>query len=201
VRNDTGSIGRKGGGVAIGVDRNLTLRDLSNTIPEALRSLEIVLVQFVHQIFELYALCVYLNNYNNLRGYLKPPHQWLIELISCKPEAIFIIGGDLNCAHQPIKHLYELSRDEKTYHRTVLGTPRLSLTDWLLSSHALEYETVHHWTEHSDHCAILSSIEVPFSPPKGVHLILPRADVAYDLCAMAALTAVNWQDFTEMIAQ
>ena len=60
--------------MAIGVDRSLTFRDLSNTIPEALNHLEMVFIQVVHQTFEMYAVCVYLSIYNSLRGYLKPLH-------------------------------------------------------------------------------------------------------------------------------
>ncbi len=85
--------------MAIGVDRSLTFRDLSNSIPEALRHLEMVFIQLVHQTFEMFVVCIYLINYSNLRGYLKPLHEWITEMIVRKPEAVFIVGGNFNCAH------------------------------------------------------------------------------------------------------
>ncbi len=47
-----------------------------------------------------------------------------MELITKKTEAIFIIAGDFNSTKQPIQHLHEISKDEITYHRVVLGEPR-----------------------------------------------------------------------------
>jgi hypothetical protein len=60
----------------------------------------------------------------------------------------------------------------------------------------LTHETEYHWTQHSDHCAIISEIELPLSPPKAAQLTLPRADIALEICSKAAQTAINWQDFT-----
>ncbi len=56
----------------------------------------------------------------------------------------------------------------------------------------MTHETDYHWTQHSDHCAIISEIELPLSPPKAARLILPRADIALEICSKAAQTAINW---------
>ena len=63
----------RGGGVAIGIDRILTFRNLSHVVPPQLYdALELVFVQVVHEQFELYALNVYLNSYNRKRKLLEP---------------------------------------------------------------------------------------------------------------------------------
>ena len=54
---------REGGGVAIGIEKNLTFRDQSSLIPDSLLDLEMVFVQVVHAHFELYALNVYVSNH------------------------------------------------------------------------------------------------------------------------------------------
>ena len=63
---------REGGGVAIGIEKNLIYRDLTPTIPDALQDLEMVFVQIVHSSFELYALNVYVSNYQQKKSLLKP---------------------------------------------------------------------------------------------------------------------------------
>jgi hypothetical protein len=141
-----------------------------------------VFVQVVHANFELYTLNVYLNNYAAKKNLLKPLEQWLIEMISRKPEAIFLVAGDFNCAQQPIQHFYELSLDEVTFRRVVLGQQRESRTDWVLCSRDLAHLTEHQWTAHSDHCVILSSLELPRSRPTSSHITLPQADVILAMC-------------------
>ena len=63
----------RGGGVAIGIDKVLTFRNLSKIVPEHLyEALEMIFIQVVHEQLELYALNIYLNSYTRKRKYLKP---------------------------------------------------------------------------------------------------------------------------------
>ena len=97
IRADPGEHNsRQGGGVAIGVSKSLTFRDLADTVPPALQSLELVFVQVVHELFELYALNVYLPRYKEQGKMLPALQQWLLEVRAKKPDAIFIVAGDFN---------------------------------------------------------------------------------------------------------
>lgn len=84
--------------MAIGVTKSLTFRDLTATVPEALQAIELVFVQVVHEQFELYALNVYINNYQQKKSLLPDLQQWLLDLRSKKPEAIVLVAGDFNSA-------------------------------------------------------------------------------------------------------
>ena len=55
----------KGGGVSIGIDARLTFRDLSQTtIPKfLLECFEMLLVQIVHNMFEIFIINIYISNY------------------------------------------------------------------------------------------------------------------------------------------
>ena len=135
--------------MAIGVTKSLTFRDLTATVPEALQAIELVFVQVVHEQFELYALNVYINNYQQKKSLMPDLQQWLLDIRSKKPEAIVLVAGDFNCAEQPIQYLHEISpvgeKQQPTFRRTVLGRLRQSRTDWVLCSHDLNHETIHHW--------------------------------------------------------
>ena len=96
---------RQGGGVAIGVSKSLTFRNLTDSVPPALQSLEFVFVQVIHEQFELFALNVYLPRYKEQRGMLPAVQQWLLEMRAKKPDAIFIIAGDFNTAQYPHSHI------------------------------------------------------------------------------------------------
>jgi hypothetical protein len=87
---------RQGGGLAIGVERSLTYRDLSDIIPATFSEPETLLVQIVHECFEIYLLNVYINQYARKKKYLKPLCRWLAEQISRKSNALWLVCGDFN---------------------------------------------------------------------------------------------------------
>jgi hypothetical protein len=66
--------------VAIGIAKALVYRDLSGLIPILLNDLEAVLVQVVHEHFELFVLNIYMNYYQRKHRLLAPPshHGWRI---------------------------------------------------------------------------------------------------------------------------
>ena len=196
---------RQGGGIAIGIAKSLTFRDVTTTVPQALQeALELVFVQIAHEQFELYALNVYLARYHKQKRLLKQLQDWIIELRCKKPTAIFLIAGDFNTAKQPIEHFHELSHEDGTEHptfrRVVQGVTRQSRTDWVLCSHELHHETLYHWTAHSDHCVIECSMELPRSQPKATHIVLPKADVVLEMCKNAQEQSRTVQDFLKHLS-
>jgi hypothetical protein len=99
---------RQGGGVAVGVERSLTYRDLSALIPPSLSELEAVFVQVVHECFELFLLNVYVSHYQHKCKLLAPLSQWLASIMARKPQAIYLVCGDFNSAKKPIHFLHDL---------------------------------------------------------------------------------------------
>ncbi len=63
---------RQGGGVAIGIEKSLTYRDLSDLIPPAFAELEALLVQVVHECFEVLVLNVYASHFSRKRKLFAP---------------------------------------------------------------------------------------------------------------------------------
>ena len=203
VRDPEGNDSRQGGGVAIGITKSLVFRDLTSTVPEALQALELVFVQVVHEQFELYALNVYVNKYHEKKSLLPALQQWLLEIRSKKPDAILLVAGDFNCAVQPVQYLHNVSLDDDqpTFRRVVLRQVRESRTDWVLCSHDLTHETLHHWIpEASDHAVIECSLELPRSRPRASHLILPKGDVIFRMCKQAEEEAKTFDDFLDAIS-
>ena len=110
---------RQGGGVAIGITKSLTFRDVTCTVPQALQeALELVFVQVVHEQFELYALNVYLSKYQKQKRMLRQLHDWITEVRCKKPSVIFLLAGDFNTSQRPVEHLHELSHANSTEHPT-----------------------------------------------------------------------------------
>ena len=72
----------------------------------------------------------------------------------------------------------------------------------MLCSHDVKHETLYHWTEHSDHCVIECSLELPRVRPKATHIVLPKADVIREMCEKAQQQARTVHDFlTALSAQ
>ena len=88
--------------MAIGLGKTLVYRDLSGLIPASLGGLEAVVVQVVHEQFELFVLNTYMNYYQLKHRLLAPLASWLAEFISRKPRAVFFLCGDFNCVKQPV---------------------------------------------------------------------------------------------------
>jgi len=62
-----------GGGVVIRIYKYFIFRDQSHLIPANLHEgLDMVIVQVVHEQFEVYALNVYANSYNRKKKYFRP---------------------------------------------------------------------------------------------------------------------------------
>ena len=129
IRDPEHESNRQGGGVAIGIAKSLTFRDVTATVPEALReALELVFVQVVHEQFELYALNVYLSKYHKQKRLLRQLQDWITEVRCRKPTAIFLLAGDFNTALRPVEHLHDLSYansdEHPTFRRLVQGVVR-----------------------------------------------------------------------------
>ena len=85
-----------------------------------------------------------------------------------------------------------------TFRRTIRGKLVESRTDWMLCSrHNLAHSTTHMWTEHSDHCAILSVLQVPNQQPRATHLKIPCAERAFALCAQLEEESLTVEEFYE----
>jgi len=142
IRDPDHTTKRQGGGVAIGIVKSLTFRDLTNTVPESLgEALELVFVQIVHEQFELYALNVYMPKYHSQKRKLTQLQKWLLEIRCKKPKAILLVAGDFNTPILPLQHMHEMSFTDSdqnpTFRRPNQGDLRQSRTDWLLCSHNL----------------------------------------------------------------
>ena len=188
----------RGGRVAIGVDKILTYSNLTHLILAQINEqAEMIFVQIVHEQFEVFALNVYFNSYNRQRKYLKPLEQWILDLISRKPHATFIVAGDFNTARQPIQHLQPLLEPTvMTFRRTIKGRLVQSRTDWVMvKGQILDHETVQKWYEQSHHSLVLSVIEIPNQKPKATHIKIPDAAAAKLLCEEAAKKSTNLDEF------
>lgn len=58
--------------MAIGVQKSLIFRDLTALIPDSFSDLEFILVQVVHECFELFVLNVYVNHFSRKRKLFAP---------------------------------------------------------------------------------------------------------------------------------
>ena len=162
-----------GGGIAIGVCKQLTFRDLSKNIPEELSELEILFVQVVNSTFEMFVFNIYLSSYNKQKKLLKPLQERDIYQPErmVMPDALIVVSGDFNCAKQPIQYLHPISCDnEITFRRKHLNTVRESRTDWVLLSKKIEHRTQLAWTKVSDHACILVECEIPIWFMKANHI-------------------------------
>lgn len=161
-------------------------------------------MQVVHEQFEVYALNIYFNSYNRKRRLLKPLEEWLIDLMSRKPHATFIVAGDFNTPVQPIKYLNTLLDDPGvvTFRRTIRGRLVQSRTDWVLCSHQHEHLTTTHWyDDSSDHCLVMTVLDIPNQRPQATQIKIPDSDAALLLCEEAALSSANLSQFLATLKQ
>ena len=113
-----------------------------------------------------------------------------------KPHAVFIVAGDFNTAVQPIRHLHStLEPGVMTFRRTIRGRTVQSRTDWVLCSQNLQHITECQWTEHSDHCVIMTVLQIPNMRPRATHIRVPNAEAAKELCVQAEEETTTIEEF------
>ena len=190
--------GRLGGGVAIGVEKSLVLRDLSDLIPTTLADLEVLLVKVVHEHFELLVCGVYASHFGRKRRLFAPLERWLLDLCVRRPLATLLVCGDFNSSRQPLPHLFDLSRDiagNVTFARSRGPGVVSSRTDWVMSSRRLQHRTRTFWSGASDHCAIVSRVSLPLTSPARLHRTYPVPAAALQICQDAELGSRGLEEF------
>lgn len=126
IVNNIRKVDQIGGGICIGIDNNITYRNLTHLIPESItKEIEIIFLQVINSDFELYITNVYINNFQKKKKHLKQLNEWLINNSIRKPEALHIVVGDFNCNSQPITHWLNLNlQNQPTFKRVVKGVTR-----------------------------------------------------------------------------
>lgn len=121
----------QGGGIAIGVRAPTIFRDISDRLPERLKEEEVLLCQIVYMGVEIYAMNVYLNNYQKKKGLLTPILNSIIQIQKTKPQALVILAGDFNTKVNPFPGLTRICDETPTFHRHKEGKVVSSKTDWV----------------------------------------------------------------------
>ena len=87
-----------GGGVAIGVHRHFNARNREELIPDEFKWLELLLVQTVSPIINIFIANFYIPEQDKKKFcFLKTLiGNWLLSLIQTVPDAVFVINGDFN---------------------------------------------------------------------------------------------------------
>ena len=176
-----------GGGVAIGIYKDLIFRDVSSKIPQSiLESLELIAVQIQHQELKLFLINVYVSNNHRLKKHLSQLNEWLIDLHTTSPDSLIIVCGDFNQKSQPLTNLNNLNTNqENTFRRLRKNNWTYSITDHVLSNSILNCSWSQSWNEFSDHALIILDFELNNSKPQDSRLKIPVKSEAFNLCSFA----------------
>ena len=102
-----------------------------------------------------------------------------------------MVAGDFNTHAQPIKFLKNISGNEPTFKRNILGKLTQSKTDWVLTKKDCETTLQRKWHGYSDHYRIICYIEIKNSQLKNNIMKIPDKKICKKLCEKSSEKTLN----------